>query len=265
MVWSGSVSVVMRLGLVWYINCLQAIVTIRETAGSDSRLRKHLSPRSTESRNLFDDGQNHAACSGSQADEDGRVSINSHDRRVQRTRVLLHGALASLIHEKPYEGIVVKEILARANVGRSTFYTHFRDKQDLLEASIRDVLEQGKMLSSTGGRNSGDQILERTLRLFEHIEGQRALLGAPTDVGRLAAVHEHLEEELVRSISDVLESRPAARGQNTETTPPDLIARFVASTFLVVLQWWFESEPSRSATEANDVLATLIQPALTSR
>ena len=191
------------------------------------------------------------------------MSTNTHDRRVQRTRELLHGALASLIHEKPYEGIVVKEILARANVGRSTFYMHFRDKQDLLESSIRDVIEQGKPLSSTRPRSFADQILEWTLRLFQHIDRERAVLRAPTEVRRLAGVHEHLEEELVRSLIDALASRSAAQRQNAPMVPPDLIARFVASTFLVVLEWWFERAPSRSATEANDVLAALIRPALT--
>lgn len=188
------------------------------------------------------------------------MSIKTNDRRVQRTRERLHGALASLIHEKPYEGIVVKEILARANVGRSTFYAHFRDKQDLLESSIREVVEQGKTLSSTRGRTVGDQILERTLRLFEHIEHQRAVLEAPLDVLQLAGFHEHVEEQLVRSITDRLASRQAARGQDAPMIPPDLTARFVAATFFVVLEWWCESEPSRSAAEANDVLATLIQP-----
>jgi len=50
------------------------------------------------------------------------------DRRVQKTRTLLHEALVSLIREKPYDEMVVKEILDRANVGRSTFYTHYRNK-----------------------------------------------------------------------------------------------------------------------------------------
>ena len=62
------------------------------------------------------------------------------DRRVERTRGLLRGALASLIHEKPYERIVVKEILARANVGRSTFYAHFRDKDELLYSGIAEIV-----------------------------------------------------------------------------------------------------------------------------
>src|SRR5215510_12797474 len=67
------------------------------------------------------------------------------DRRIQRTEALLREALAALIHEKPYEDIVVKEILHRANVGRSTFYTHFRDKDDLLLSSIQDILRSARV------------------------------------------------------------------------------------------------------------------------
>ena len=54
------------------------------------------------------------------------------DRRVQRTRRLLHKALMSLILEKKYESITVQEILDRADVGRSTSYMHFQDKDELL-------------------------------------------------------------------------------------------------------------------------------------
>src|SRR3712207_8649655 len=49
------------------------------------------------------------------------------DRRVQRTKTSLHNA--RLAREKPHPSIAVKEILDRANVGRSTFYTHFRDRK----------------------------------------------------------------------------------------------------------------------------------------
>src|SRR5258708_5227750 len=62
------------------------------------------------------------------------------DRRVQKTRKFLHDALVSLIHEKSYETISVKEILDRANVGRSTFYMHFRDKDELLVSGMHDML-----------------------------------------------------------------------------------------------------------------------------
>src|SRR5690242_4167136 len=54
------------------------------------------------------------------------------DRRIQRTRQLLLDALLSLILEKDFDSITVQDVIDRANVGRSTFYAHFQDKDELL-------------------------------------------------------------------------------------------------------------------------------------
>ena len=62
------------------------------------------------------------------------------DRRIEKTQSLLREALVSLIHEKPYDAIAITEILERANVGRSTFYAHFHDKDDLLTSGIHHML-----------------------------------------------------------------------------------------------------------------------------
>ena len=54
------------------------------------------------------------------------------DRRIQRTRQSLRTALLELIKEKGYDAISIEEITERANVGRATFYLHYKDKEDLL-------------------------------------------------------------------------------------------------------------------------------------
>ncbi|HZU30259.1 MAG TPA: TetR/AcrR family transcriptional regulator, partial [Candidatus Angelobacter sp.] len=53
------------------------------------------------------------------------------DRRAQRTRNVLGDALVTLMQEKPFEEITVQHVLDRAGVGRSTFYAHYSDKNDL--------------------------------------------------------------------------------------------------------------------------------------
>lgn len=62
------------------------------------------------------------------------------DRRILRTRGLLHEALTALVHEKGYDAVSVRDILERANVGRSTFYMHFGSKDELLVSAIRETL-----------------------------------------------------------------------------------------------------------------------------
>lgn len=61
------------------------------------------------------------------------------DRRQQKTRKAIFGAFCSLLERKRYDRITVQEIIDEANVGRSTFYTHFETKEMLLEAMCSDV------------------------------------------------------------------------------------------------------------------------------
>ena len=64
------------------------------------------------------------------------------DRRVQKTERLLRDAIGSLIHDKSYDAIAVRDILQRANVGRSAFYAHFSNKDELLATAIEQTLHQ---------------------------------------------------------------------------------------------------------------------------
>src|SRR5579864_7820403 len=63
------------------------------------------------------------------------------DQRIRRTHERLGRALVELMQEKPIDSITVQEVLDRAHVGRSTFYLHFRDKDDLLLSQLETFLE----------------------------------------------------------------------------------------------------------------------------
>lgn len=63
------------------------------------------------------------------------------DRRIKRTKQSLKDALISLIEEKELASISITDIVNKSDVNRSTFYTHFRDKDELLNCIINDLLE----------------------------------------------------------------------------------------------------------------------------
>jgi AcrR family transcriptional regulator len=184
------------------------------------------------------------------------------DRRVQKTQALLHGALASLIHEKSYDAIAVKEILARANVGRSTFYTHFRDKDELLESGIRDVLRADEMAPPRQSTGLADRILRFSLPIFEHIERYRGAGDSPVGAQGQAVVHEHLQRVLVGLVTDDLRRAGQCRQESGDRVRCDLLARHVASTFLLVLEWWLENGNPLASREVNDLFRALILPTL---
>jgi len=62
------------------------------------------------------------------------------DRRIIRTQTALHQALDKLIEEKGYEAVTVEDITSRANLGRTTFYLHYQDKEDLYLESFEEYL-----------------------------------------------------------------------------------------------------------------------------
>src|SRR5512138_3309001 len=76
------------------------------------------------------------------------------DARVRRTRDALGDALVGLMQEKPFEAITVQDVLDRAKVGRSTFYVHYSDKDDLLMSDAEEFFEAISMALSVHGDTS---------------------------------------------------------------------------------------------------------------
>ena len=105
------------------------------------------------------------------------------DDRIRRTRARLGDALIALMEAKPVDKITLREVLNQAAVGRSTFYLHYRDKNDLFLC----VLEEGLDMWST----ALDRNCEKSLRVvpvaefFAHVASARKLYRALAEAGRL--------------------------------------------------------------------------------
>src|SRR5918992_5929727 len=76
------------------------------------------------------------------------------DARVRRTRDALGDALIALMQEKPFETITVQDVLDRAHVSRSTFYSHYSDKDDLLMSDAEEFFEALSLALSARGDKS---------------------------------------------------------------------------------------------------------------
>src|SRR3954466_4722486 len=79
------------------------------------------------------------------------VKSQKEDRRSRRTRQLLGDALVELMLEKHFESITVQDILDRADVGRSTFYAHYTDKESLLLSQIEHIIHEMEEYASDSG------------------------------------------------------------------------------------------------------------------
>lgn len=177
---------------------------------------------------------------------------------MRRTKSSLHSALIGLAREKPYSTIAVKEILNRANVGRSTFYTHFRDKDDLLESGIHEVLESARDASEP--QSAVERLLSFSLPLLRHIDEHRRATGPQMKREGRLVMHARLGDALRQLIADDLAGLVP---KSTQQPAVDLIAQHVASTFVLVLNWWVESVPTLTPTDIDARFRELIEPTMT--
>jgi AcrR family transcriptional regulator len=161
------------------------------------------------------------------------------DRRVRRTRKLLHDAFISLVIEKGYEKTTIQDILDRADVGRSTFYVHYRDKEALLTANFDAMREQlERELDQIAATGPVDVALPAAL-LFEHAYRNQRVYRAMC--GRHGG--ELVQRHLRRLIGDVLRKRLRPQlHQGGAEVPADVAAEFYTSAALGLLVWWIDKD-----------------------
>jgi len=170
------------------------------------------------------------------------------DARSSRTRNRLGMAFLELIHERPIEDVTVQDVLDRASVGRSTFYLHFRDKNDLLLSQLERF---GEHMSTWLIVNQ-----EKSLRvapvaeMFAHVEQQRKLYCILRDAGRLNDFFDLAQEYFARGI----EQRLIDSGRLSKLSKLELAARAnaLAGSLLSLLRWWMdrlEKEPAAAMDE----------------
>ena len=178
------------------------------------------------------------------------------DRRVNRTHDVLHQALMSLIVEKDYELITVQDIIDRANVGRSTFYTHYVGKQDLLRGGLKHL----KDLLTARQRSSRDQIFAFSLALFEHVHSYRpvyhAIVGHQSGtivMGELRG----LLAELVQNDLKTLSSK-----ERLTDVPNGAVTQFVVGALISVITWWLDERSKLPPAEADAIFRRLTLSAI---
>jgi AcrR family transcriptional regulator len=183
------------------------------------------------------------------------------DRRVQRTRHALQDALVSLIEERGYEAVTVQAILDRANVGRSTFYAHFRDKEELLLSgfeNLRSAFEQRRHERLLRDQAGADTPWEMSLVWFQHAQGHRLLYKAL--IGRQAGdvVVKYLQDYLAARMRDHTGlSVPAGKGSSAL---PEVAVYWTVSSLLALTVWWLDHDSPDTAEKINAIFTQLTQP-----
>ena len=181
------------------------------------------------------------------------------DRRIQHTREILGDALVALIHEKPFDTITVQQVLDRAGVSRSTFYQHYRDKEDLFVSDVDEFFEL--MATLLLRRQEISARVAPVREFFTHVGETVALLSALTRSNKLFEVMEMGELHFARAIEDRLAELPDTRG--IPVVRRSAIANALAAALFGLLSWWTRRGMPISSTEMDELFHSLLWNGIT--
>ena len=161
------------------------------------------------------------------------------DRRQQKTRIAIYDALTKLLKKKKFEELTVQDIIDEANIGRSTFYSHFETKDQLLEEMCREMFEHvfsHDLAPESGHDFSGDHkgITDRLTHVLYHIKEHKenisAILGGESEQTFVRYFREFLED----AFDDVLTHMSSG-------VPDDFRRQFIIGSFVETVKWWIST------------------------
>jgi AcrR family transcriptional regulator len=165
-------------------------------------------------------------------------------------------ALIALLAVKNYDAISVNDIIDLADVGRSTFYAHYQDKDDLLRKGFERVLD---LLIQHIGFGEGDQELQLdTAPLFHHARGHyelyRVLVWGSGFEVLAKDGHAALSAKLEESLAPFLSGKPEP------SVPLTVLCYAMAGTLLFLLKWWLDNRMPCSPEDMDRIFQELVMP-----
>lgn len=196
---------------------------------------------------------------------------NKTDRRIQRTRQALHAALLELIKEKEYDTISTEEVTERANVGRATFYLHYKDKEDLLLEEYSEMAnakaqalseipfsawfpmqeaEENDLMKSDAPRP--------LLMVFQHIKENSELYYILLKSAKSNRIVERIRkintEAIVKFVDTKLKTDPLPIFFKV---PVDFFAAYFSGALLSTVDWWLEEGMHHTPEEITKMFRSL--------
>ena len=175
------------------------------------------------------------------------------DRRILRTQeALIHGLL-DLIETTPYDMITVRDIIQRANVGHSTFYSHYKSKDDLLIGGFEHVLDL--LVQQIYVTNDNRLVFDTTI-LFKHAFGHREIYRKLVWGSGFKLLVKDGHMVLSRKIEERLSSLGLV--PCPPAIPLPILAYSVAGVLLVLLKWWMDRGLSYPPERMDEIFQRLI-------
>jgi AcrR family transcriptional regulator len=177
------------------------------------------------------------------------------DRRVSRTQKALKDALRMLILKKHYDDITVQDIIDCANVGRATFYLHFRGKEELFRRDWESLLE-----GFIRGINLRDTLKDNFVPiadLFQLMKTHHSFYRALVKSGKMSIVMNLARSQVAIAIENKLRVFSVSKSNSVSIS---IMSNYLAREIFGLLQWWLENDMPRSPEQMSEVFHRLVGP-----
>src|SRR5262249_23581790 len=152
------------------------------------------------------------------------------------------------------------QILDRANVGRSTFYSHFQDKDELLiwgTEHLRATLSAAQRNGDATAAKSPERIIHFSRPMFDHAHRYRKINPALVN----SAVLPHVRQRIQNILAELIRRECAAMKRlhrSKSKLPLELFVHYLAATLVTVMTWWIDHNSSLSPEEIDEVYRGLV-------
>ena len=175
------------------------------------------------------------------------------DRRQRKTRNAIFTAFTQLLSEKSYDQITVGQIIARADVGRATFYAHFETKEYLLKALCQELFAH-VFEAQTGDDKAHSYIFDcddtdaAFLHLFRHLQKNDNHILDLLSCRSNELFLDYFKNELRK----LAESQKAAFDRNRVAELPESFwIDHICATFVATVRWWIENGMEETPEQIN--------------
>ncbi len=163
-----------------------------------------------------------------------------------------------LIVEKGYAAITIQDLIDRANIGRSTFYAHFTDKEELLLDNINQL--KAFLVEQIDKRTAADRTeavrFEFSLALLQHVQSHKLMYRATVGKPSGTIVVHHIQQMIAELARDEITDRLPFEG--TAFIPRDVVVEFAVNTLVTLVNWWMRGNTHHSAIEVDQMFHQLI-------
>lgn len=182
------------------------------------------------------------------------VEKRKNDLRFKKTKQTILAAMISLLEEKNFEKITVKDICERAEISRSGFYLHYLDKYDLVESYQKELLDKRVNSFVHLPKNNQEEQLEDSLNFLKHDGKILSLLisknGSPEIREKIRLI---LEENARQNII------PHIDLANKSEMTDKYLAVFMSHAIIGCLQTWTDTGQKESPKEIVNFLLQILK------